>query len=335
MFIANRNYSREDLLRRSNNLSSLYGARRITFGEGKAAGLRAVDIKTAGGLHMLLNRDRCLDLMELSYKGINLGYLTDNGINSNTILNVDANQDFASYWIGGMMTTCGLRNTGNSCELDGEIFPKHGVIGISPADQVNIEANEEFITVTGVMRECTVGKYHLELFRTIKIPSDGARVHIRDRIRNNTPRDEILFFMYHINFGFPFLDEGLELNIPKGKIIPRNPCSADFIDERLSITLPEDNMPDHCFFHLLKERDVRVDLKNKNLGIKASISYNGETLPFLVQWKSMCSGNYVLGIEPGTSMIRGRKAELEDGYNRTIKAFGEAEFETEIEISDL
>ena len=35
------------------------------------------------------------------------------------------------------------------------------------------------------------------------------------------------------------------------------------------------------------------------------ISYSGETLPHFVEWKSMASGDYALGVEPATSIFEG------------------------------
>ena len=33
------------------------------------------------------------------------------------------------------------------------------------------------------------------------------------------------------------------------------------------------------------------------------MSYSGETLPYFVEWKSMASGDYALGLEPSTTRL--------------------------------
>ena len=52
-----------------------------------------------------------------------------------------------------------------------------------------------------------------------------------------------------------------------------------------------------------------------------TLSWSGDTLPILSQWRSMASGDYVLGLEPTNSYIRGRHDERENGTLPVIKAF--------------
>ncbi|MDD4076213.1 MAG: aldose 1-epimerase family protein [Eubacteriales bacterium] len=339
MHIFNTEYSHADVMRRSNNVSSLYYARRVLFTEGSAENTRAIEIKTAGGLHLLLNCSRCLDILELNYKGVNMGYLTNNGVNANSHQpNVNPAQDFNNYWIGGMLTTGGLRSIGEVRELDGEVFPKHGYIGTIPADQTSITVDDEKITVSGVVRQTALRSYTLELHRTITIPVDGATVHIHDSVVNNTLHDEPLFLLYHINFGFPFLDKGLALEIPEAqieKIVPANAFSEEKLAQRLTITDPQDNVPATVYGYLTKGGMMRVEMKNRRLGMRAFVRYNADALPVLNEWNSMLSENYVLGIEPATSLLRGRETELKEKACPIIKPYDALSFDVEIGFADL
>ena len=58
-----------------------------------------------------------------------------------------------------------------------------------------------------------------------------------------------------------------------------------------------------CYF--LKLKTPRVSLVNKNLGRKFTLSWSGDTLPQFVEWKSMASGDYALGLEPSTTKLDG------------------------------
>jgi hypothetical protein len=89
------------------------------------------------------------------------------------------------------------------------------------------------------------------------------------------------------------------------------------------------------FFHLPKEKDAHVTLSNPNMGIKATVSYDSSRLPVLSQWKCMKSGDYALGIEPGTSFLRGRKEELENGYDIRVSGFGQLEYMVTLTVEDL
>ena len=44
-----------------------------------------------------------------------------------------------------------------------------------------------------------------------------------------------------------------------------------------------------------------------------TLSYEAENLPILTQWKSVRSGEYVLGMEPGNSYLRGMQEEKKEG----------------------
>lgn len=334
MHISGKEYSRQDLLRKSGNLASLYGARRMTLMEGVSSGLRVIEVWTAGGLRLLLSEDRCLDILEGSFRGNNLGILTKNGVVSNTYAN-PSTDDFANYWSGGLLSTCGLRNTGGGAEYEGEYFATHGRIGTTPACNVGVHIDDAgVITVTGTVCETALFGHSLELRRTLEIPADGAKIVLRDEIRNNTPQDEPLFLLYHLNFGFPFLDEGLQIDFPKSEIRGRTPHAAAAIDSHKIITAPIDGEPEQVFFHLPEQKDARVDLTNRTIGVRASLLYDAERLPVLTQWKSMGSGDYALGIEPGTSFLRGREVELNDGYSACVKAFDALSFEIELRFAE-
>ena len=57
-----------------------------------------------------------------------------------------------------------------------------------------------------------------------------------------------------------------------------------------------------------------ISLVNKKTGKNFTISYSGETLPCFVEWKSIASGDYALGLEPCTT-------ELDDKFAyKTIRS---------------
>jgi len=333
MRIFGQEYSHEDLLRYS-NASSIYGARRVELIQGRGRGQRLVEVKTAAGLRATFLEDRCLDICELEYQGVNLGFLSKNGIISTALANPETDS-FTKYWSGGFLSTCGLRNTGPSCTVGSEFFPTHGHIGITPAEYVNLDVTPREVVISGKMRETALFGPCLEMTRKITIPSDGAKIIVKDTIRNLTPEAETIFLLYHINFGFPFLGEDLELYFPEGDVKGRTPEAEEAIDKHTEITPPIDEEPELVYFHLTKQKRATVNLTNQRLGINATIQYDSTKLPILAQWKCMRSGDYALGIEPGTSFICGRKAEIENGYDTQIEGFGTLECGFTINLDDI
>ena len=330
MKINDKTYTREELLRR-NNLDTLFGARRVEMVDGRGTGHKLIEVKTTAGLRAVLSESRCLDIAELEYRGVNLGYLSKNGITQIPNTNPDVNS-FRKYWFGGFLSTCGVRNTGAFSEINGEFFPFHGHIGMTPAEYLNITVDENEIVITGRMRETELFAHSLEMERKIIIPSDGAKITVKDTVYNLTPEAETVLLLYHINFGFPFLSEDLELEFPKGEVRGRDDYDQQRISEHMKITKPIDGEPEVVFFHNPSERDVVVKLSNEPLGMNAKVSYDREQLSVLAEWKCMRSGDYALGIEPSTSIIRGRKKELENGYDIKVPAFGKLEFGFTVEF---
>ena len=231
--------------------------------------------------------------------------------------------------MGGFLNTCGLRNTGFTCNVDGEFFPVHGHIGLTPADHVNIDVNEEKIVISGKMRETAFGGWSLEMERTITIPSDGAKVTVHDVINNLTSKPEIILFMYHINFGFPFLSENLRVEYPESeKVIghPLMPISEENFSRRMEITAPVDGEPEMCYYHFLKNADSVARLFNEHLKLNGTLSFDGSKLPFLTQWKSFRPGDYAFGLEPGNSRLLNRENELKQGYDTKVPGHGTLEY---------
>jgi hypothetical protein len=324
MKICNQEYSNGDMYRYCNP-SSIYNARRYTLSDGRGAGQKLIEVKTAAGLRLTLSESRCLDIVELEYRNVNFGFLSKNGIGSIPVDSPETDS-FLKYWSGGFLATCGLRNAGDPSEHNGEFFPLHGHIGLTPAENVNISVDEREIKIRGTMRETALYGHNLELVRTITVPSDGADVTVHDAIHNRTPEAEPIFLLYHVNFGFPFLSEHLKLTFPEGTVKGRTPDAEAVIADHAKITAPIDGQSPYVFFHYPKDKTATVVLENTRLNVAAGLTYDTKSLPVLAQWKCMKSGDYALGIEPGTSHIKGRKAELESGYGVKVEPFGTLEY---------
>jgi hypothetical protein len=329
MVIEGKEYSKEELLRYSGNLSTLFCARRIVFSDGKMNGVKAVDVKTAGGLRLLISEERCLDILELSFKGINMGYLSRNGVVSNMYAHpysIPYVTNFRQLWSGGMLATCGLKNIGKASESEGEQYNIHGRIGLTPAENVSIQVDENNIVISGIMRETQLFGANLELHRIITIASDGSKIHLCDEVINNSPATEQVMLMYHINFGFPFLSKNTELRLPSGDVVPRTLWAEKNIEDRHIITDPVDVCEETVYYHYPRDEKVMAELINHDLGVKASVFFNRDELPLLVEWKTMQSGEYALGLEPSTSRLEGREEEIKRNDTVELPPFSSKQF---------
>lgn len=96
------------------DMSQLFLVKEYCYTSGKGAGLRAVDVANGSGLSLTVAKDRGMDLQYLSYKGINLGFVTPAGVVAPQYYS-DKGLDFLHSFTAGMLTTCGLQYFGAPC----------------------------------------------------------------------------------------------------------------------------------------------------------------------------------------------------------------------------
>jgi hypothetical protein len=334
-------YTKKELLRYASNLNQLAGITQQKLIDGKANGNRSYNFKTGGGLEYTVLPDKCLDIAAVTFNGVNISFLSKNGITSPLYTNPSTN-DFTHYMTGGMLMTCGLLNAGVECEdVDGSFHPMHGRIGITPAEYSSAEAfwqgENYFLEAKGVMRESKLFGHNLTLSRKITSQLGENYIDIHDTLENNDPQDTEFMLLYHFNFGFPFLSDDLRLVFPDNKITPRTEQSQAGLNESGIISKPSDGFFEHVFFREITDnsKTVTVTVENPKLAIGTKLTYEKENLPLLVQWKSMRSGDYALGIEPSNSYIFGRKKERENGTLKVIKGFEKFEYKLRLEFYSL
>ncbi|MBO4989418.1 MAG: DUF4432 family protein [Clostridia bacterium] len=204
-----------------------------------------------------------------------------------------------------MLYTCGLDSAGGR-----EGFEIHGSLHNTPAKLIHAECNEEEIVVEAETSVSSLFGENLVLRRTVSSKVGSESVTINDVLENRGYREENYCFLYHCNVGYPMLDEGVTV---MGNVIrseARTEWAREKEYEREVITEPLAGQEETCYFLTFGKPEVEVT--NRKIGKKLILSWSKETLPHFVEWKSMASGDYALGIEPCTT-------ELDDRFTyRTI-----------------
>jgi len=288
--------------------------RRYTITEGRGKGLDVIDCDN-GKIRFLLNLSKACDMMQLYYKGQNMSFISKNGFMQREI-------PFAKRFEGGMLYTCGLDSAG---ERDG--FEEHGTVHNIPAEILRAECNEQEIVVEAVIRDTEICGKNLVLRRKITTPIGGATVSVCDTLTNESYRDENYCLLYHVNIGYPMLDEGAKIVTDSDVCLPRTPWAEKNIDTAYQITPPVPNMEETCYY--LAPKSSAVSLINEKLGRTFTVSYSGDTLPNFLEWKNMTSGDYALGLEPCTT-----KLDELFAYS-TIKAGETIAFSLDLTINEL
>ncbi len=340
MKIAGSEYSEKEARDYTATYECVNSARRIVFTEGKAKGLEAIEVICGGGLELLVLTDRGLDIAAARYKGVNIGFLSKNGLTGRQ--ETDPHEDeFLHYFTGGLLTTCGLRNAGPSCrEESGEYHPLHGRISTIGASEVCLRwKTPDLLEISGILRETALFGHQLKLVRTITVNASESTVSIRDELENESARPEEYMLIYHCNFGFPFLQQGCRVEFEgTDRVIPRTEAAKSGMDRYREIEAPADDYPEQVFFHLQQGDGSgrgHVRLVNPMLSLACEITQSLDTLPVLAQWKSMQAGDYALGLEPCNHFIKGRVAERANGTLRSIAPGETVRFEVDIAVREI
>ena len=280
--------NRKELLKRVGSVEQIGGIRDYTFNDGKAKGVRAIEVNT-GNLRFTVLPDRCMDIAQASFKGQAISWLSKTGITAPEYYEKD-DKNWLRGFHGGLITTCGLHNIGRPVGEHG----LHGRIANTPAQKVSVFADwigdEYIMRISGEMRESVVFGSNLVLKRTITAKLFSDEFTVEDSIINEGFSNEDIALCYHCNFGFPLVQEGAKIvNVPA---------------EVANITAPIHGKKEECICVDYSEEIVTVGIENESMG--AYLTYERNTLPDFIIWKMMGESEYVIGLEPRTTSYGGQ-----------------------------
>ncbi len=299
------------MYRKLGNVKQIINAYEIEFSSGAEKGKNCILVNN-GKLEVLFNKDNALDISWVKYAGNNISFLTKNGINTK-------NATFAEMFDGGFLYTCGMDNV-STC-VEGR--PLHGSLHYTKAENVSVSVLEDKVIVSGLIRESGLFLKNLVLERNYEVYSD--KILIKDRVVNQGYTDTDYCLLYHVNYGYPFLDECLKFDVDVISSEGLTPHAQSRIDKQFTITPPVDGGNEEVFYNYLNSG--KFALSNEKIGVKVEMLYDLKNFPITIQWKSMISGDYALGIEPSTTRFdKFEKTKIEKhtskAYNIEIN-FGE------------
>jgi hypothetical protein len=226
---------------------------------------------------------------------------------------------FLNRFEGGMLYTCGLDSVGGR-----EGYELHGTLHNIPAEIIRAECNENGITVEAIIRDTALFGKNLVLKRKIFTAIGEDSVTLEDTLVNEGYKTEEYCLLYHINVGYPMLDDGAKVIADVESYTPRTAWAKQNEATMYAMNDAVPNQEETCYF--LKLKKPEITLVNEKIGKEFTVTYSGDTLPCFVEWKSMASGDYALGLEPSTT-------ELDDGFAyRTIKEGMQIKFSVRISI---
>ena len=339
MLLNGKTYTRADYLRHVGIDSQAFGIRAMEYRSGDANLIKTFEVDTGAGLSFSVNENKGMDIFKMSYKGINLGFMSKAGLHSP--YNVNPESEAFRYTQGcGMLYTAGVSNVGGSCVDDKGIYCAHGNLKNSAAVNVCAEGewqgNEYRMTISGEMREASFYGRNLVSKRTIRSIAGSKSLVIEDLIENRDFEEDQVMLLYHLNSGFPFLSEGVRLYAPVEKVQGSTPKSVEMLDEYALASAPIDGEEEYVYtIHLRHDKDEMSGsvLWNDDLKIGLYIKFDTRALNRFVEWKCMRSGDYAMGMLAANCYPFGRAYAAENEAWTRLKPF--EKLKTHLEIGAL
>ena len=292
------------------NTYQVFGTRQYKLVDGNNAGVRAIDVKTGGGLEYTILPDRGLDISLASYKGVNLTYLTPQGEVNPAHYNCKDDEWLRTFF-GGLMSTCGPDNIGSECR-DGNVdYGLHGRHNVTPAKNVcDLSPYTDSIKVMGQIENTVLFGDKIRVTRTIESKLFRNEIRIVDQITNIGIDAVPMPMLYHINFGYPLLSETSQIIISSDSVKAQDAYSNDDIEMVNSFGKPDKISKEKNYFYKMKNIDgygycaiVSKSVGNFGVYIKQRL----HELPYMSQWKIENDIDYALALEPCNTMCLGRE----------------------------
>lgn len=333
-----RSFTRSQLLSYIGDFSQIAGVKLGEWADGSERGLRIAEVRSGSGLRFTVLLDRGMDIGPADYRGAALGWISHVGFSAPNYYEPDGLGWLYGFG-GGLMTGCGMTYAGAANVDEGESLGLHGRLSFIPAQKIRTgeewQGDECTIFVEGEIRQARVHGEYMLLKRRISTMLGSNAIRFDDTVQNLASKPNPVMMVYHINIGYPMLNENSYLVAKTHSVTSRDPIAEAGIGNWDHFQKPTPAYDEQVFYHdIPADSDgwAGIDLISPDIGRKLTVRYVKDTLFNLVQWKMMGSGTYVLGLEPANCHVDGRKRERERGTLRFIQPGEQCKFVVEISV---
>lgn len=323
--------NRAELARRAGDLSALGGVRSVQLCDGAERGLRVLEFRTGAGLAFDVLVDRAMDIGPAEFGGYRFGWTSATGLRHPGLHEYNDESGLSMLRsFSGLLLTAGLDHALASAEVDSSQYgyprrattwnAQHGRVANIPARLRGY--GEEWIGdrcvlwAEGETRQAAVFGEHLRMNRRIECDLGGTEIRLTDSVRNHGFDPTPHMYLYHVNVGWPLLDEGTRYEVPISRTVWRSESVARQGISHELMPGPVPGFAEQVYEHeVVPDADgkVRARLVNDRLGFFFEVEYDPTEFPVYLQWLHLREGAYVVGLEPSTHHVSGVEAALEDG----------------------
>jgi hypothetical protein len=336
-----KNWNRKQLQKYTGAQWQTGSVRHLQFVDGPENGTGVVQFDTGTGLHFNVLPSRGLDICSAKFNGASLCLENPTGESHPAHFEPEG-IGWLKTFAAGLVTTCGLSWAGAPCEDEGQQLGLHGRVSHLPARNLKVVDewvdNERILSVSGDIREAYLYGPNLSLKRTITTAVGSHTLVIEDVVRNEGFAKEPHQMLYHINIGFPVVDENA-LFLADSTATPRDSVAELGLEECRTFEAPKVGYAEQVFYHDIKKDKqgfchaaiVNPDFKFGQ-GIGVYLRYRHKELHRFAQWKNMAAGSYVCGLEPCNCSVQGRAHDRADKSLLFLKPGEEKEYYLELTV---
>lgn len=330
MHLFDREMDHGEVARRCGAPSQFFGVRSTILADGLERGIRCLEFRTGTGFRFSVLIDRAMDVSDAEYRGASIGWNSPSGFRNPGL---HENGDEEGYgWLrsfSGLMVTAGLDHTLFMAKESADhynypgrnsiSFPLHGRVANIPARLHGYgerwDGNDCTLWCEGTVVQATVFGENLHLVRRIEAKVGESAFTLHDRVVNRGFSRTPHMLLYHINLGYPLLDEGSQYIAPI-----RRTVWASHLDRLkfqnvgyLTQPGPIKNFREQVFEHELapdEKGKLTAGLVNRAFGggrgLGFIIEVDRKEFPCHFEWQNYQEGMYAIGIEPSTNHAWGR-----------------------------
>ncbi|MFN0153641.1 MAG: aldose 1-epimerase family protein [Gaiella sp.] len=318
--------SRVELSRRVGRLEQVAGVRLVTLGDGGGRGVRVLEFRTGSGFVFDVLVDRAFDIGRCELRGVPLAWISAVGTEGPWYAEQGGLGFFRTFG-GGLLTTCGIEHSLFMAEDSAaqyhyppkqtEEFGLHGRASNRPARLVGYgerwDGDGCVLWAEGETQVATVFGEQLVLWRRVEANVGESRLRIHDVVENVGHDVTPHMLLYHVNTGFPVVDDGSELLVAATGVTARGDHATEGYR---TLDAPAAGFVEQVFEHDLggePDGAVPAGVVNRRLGLGVYQVFRKDQLPHHFVWRMLGEGTYVVGIEPCTNRTAGRLDARERG----------------------
>jgi hypothetical protein len=323
--------TRRDLAQRIGRLSQIAGVQLLEYLDGEERFLRLLEFRTGTGLHFNVLVDRSFDIGLCEYRGAAIGWHSPAGFRHPSLHDRYSEGDLV--WLrsaSGLLVTCGLDHILAPEDESASHFlyphrrtirqPLHGRSSFTPGKL--LAYGEEWcgddciLFCEGAVSQAGMFAENLLLTRRIETRVGSNEISIHDCVTNTGFYRTPHMLLYHVNVGYPLLSESSEYVAPIRESVWAS--HADTYTQQDAgyriLSSPRTQFIEQVWEHQMAadgRGKVPVAILNpafrRGEGLGLLVETNLNELPCHFEWQNFQEGMYVLGIEPCTNHVLGKR----------------------------